>query len=48
MKRNINRHIDTFASTITIYGTPTTTYNTLPSISVIRGYRVAVLDTIYI
>ena len=48
MKRNINRHIDTSASTITIYGTPTKTYNILPSISGIRGYMVAVLDTIYI
>ena len=48
MKRNINRHIDTFASTITIYGSPTTINNTLPSISGIRGYKVALLDTIYI
>jgi hypothetical protein len=43
-KRNINRHIDTFHSTITIYSTPTTIYNTLPSISGIQGYTVAVLD----
>ena len=34
-------------STITIYSTPITIYNTLPSISGIRDYTVAVLDTTY-